>query len=114
MTQTEPLYHITDRRHWEAARFSGEYRAESLTTDGFIHCSLRRQLIAVANVLYRCRCDLIIPKIDPVAVAAEIRHEGGADRFPHIYGPLNGDAVVDVIDFPPQSDGLFALPPDLT
>jgi uncharacterized protein (DUF952 family) len=35
---------------------------------------------------------------------------GGDERFPHIYGPLNLDAVTQVLPFEPSDDGLFSLP----
>ena len=52
--------------------------------------------------------------IDDARVRPEIRYEapseGSPDRFPHIYGPLNVDAVVKELPFEPQADGTFELP----
>ena len=107
------IFHITARADWDAAVDAGEYRAESLTSEGFIHCSLRRQVLLVANYIYQGRTGLVLLEIDPEAVSAEIRYEGETDLFPHIYGPLNPDAVMRVIQFPPQSDGQFAFPSEL-
>ena len=109
----EAIYHITERRHWDAAINVGTYRADSLATEGFIHCSLRRQVLVVANYLYHSREDLVLLEIDPAAVSADLRYEGETDRFPHLYGPLNLDAVTRVIPFPPQPDGQFAFPSEL-
>jgi uncharacterized protein (DUF952 family) len=36
--------------------------------------------------------------------------EGGTELFPHLYGTLNLDAVEDVLAFPADQDGSFALP----
>jgi uncharacterized protein (DUF952 family) len=91
---------------------SGEYRAGSLASEGFIHCSLRRQVLAVADALYPGQPDLVLLEIDPRAVIPEIRYEGETDGFPHIYGPLNLSAVTRVAGFPAQADGRFAFPPE--
>ena len=51
--------------------------------------------------------------IDTDKVTAEIRYEnleGGRELFPHIYGEINTDAVVQVEEFEPGSQGYFALP----
>ena len=69
----------------------------SLETEGFIHCSTSDQLAAVANRKFREKEDLLVLTIDSSRVRPEIRYEnleGGEEQFPHIYGPLNVDAVV--------------------
>lgn len=114
MTATDGvIYHIAERDRWRAALGAGEYRAGSLETEGFIHCSLRHQVLPVADSLYHGQQNLILLEIDPSLVDAEIRHEGDTDRFPHIYGPLNLNAVLRIADFPPGDDGRFAFPDEL-
>jgi uncharacterized protein (DUF952 family) len=111
------IFHITTQEHWQTAQGRGVYQCPSLETEGFIHCSKREQVLKVANHTYRGQDGLVLLCISAPKVEAAIRHElpvdgngGGHERFPHIYGPLNLDAVVDVVDFPPQADGSFILP----
>ncbi|MFN8373456.1 MAG: DUF952 domain-containing protein [Anaerolineae bacterium] len=114
------IYHITTRREWEQAQAAGEYRAESLATQGFIHNSTSEQVTRVANAIYRGQQGLVLLCIDRDKLNAELRfeppdtkvpaHHYTGELFPHLYGALNTDAVVNVLDFPPNEDGTFALP----
>jgi len=107
------ILHITDRSQWQFAEESGEYVADSLLEHGFIHCSKMEQVITVANSLLKGQRNLVLLDIDTERINARIVYEnleGGADLFPHIYGPINVDAVVKVYEFHPDSDGTFDLP----
>jgi len=111
-----PIYHITSQTDWDDAQKTGGYRADSLDSQGFIHCSARHQVVAVANHFYRGRDGLVLlaielDKLIPAVVWENL--EGGQEQFPHIYGVLNLDAVVQVVPFPPGVDGAFDLPPSL-
>lgn len=109
-----PILHITTRTVWDAAQHAGEYCAASLDTEGFIHCSTPQQVLGPANAFYRGQHDLVLLVIDPAKLQADLRYEAAdADLFPHLYGALNLDAVIDVLPFPPREDGMFALPPSL-
>ncbi len=111
------ILHGTAREAWAAAQAEGEYRADSLATQGFIHCSKAGQILRVANMLFKGQHGLVLLAIDPDKLTSELRWEPGEDLstelFPHVYGPINLDAVVDVPDFEPGPDGLFFLPPKL-
>jgi uncharacterized protein (DUF952 family) len=99
MESERVILHITSRREWEAAQAAGEYRGDTLGSDGFIHCSLRQQVVEVANAHFRGQRDLVLLCIAEDKVQAEIRYEDlyhAGQKFPHIYGPLNLDAVVAV------------------
>ena len=51
--------------------------------------------------------------VDSDKVDAEIRYEnceGGSQLFPHVYGPINLDAVAEVVPFNPNAEGVFVLP----
>lgn len=107
------ILHIASSEDWTAARALGEYRADSLTGEGFIHCSTPAQVLIPANERYRGRDDLLLLVIDPARLAAALVYEDcyeSGQAFPHLYGPLNLDAVTRVVPFPPGPDGRFALP----
>jgi uncharacterized protein (DUF952 family) len=115
------IYHIASRAEWEAAQARGEYTAPSLTGEGFIHCSTATQVVHVANAFYRGRTDLVLLVLDETATRPEVRWEppagppaagiSASDLFPHIYGPINLEAVVRALDFEPDPAGTFTLPP---
>ncbi|MBD2538943.1 DUF952 domain-containing protein [Coleofasciculus sp. FACHB-SPT36] len=109
------ILHITQREQWEEAKSTKKYCGDTLESEGFIHCSTPEQVINVANSFFHSQRGLVLLCLDSEAVEAEIRYEGfdEGERFPHIYGPLNINAVVQVLDFSPGEDGCFELPPEI-
>ena len=106
------IFHIATRDVWDEAARAGEYRADTLETEGFIHCSEAHQVAEVANVRFRGREDLVLLWIDPARVRAEIKYEDASDgsgKFAHIYGPLNTDAVARVTAYR-EDCGTFRAP----
>jgi uncharacterized protein (DUF952 family) len=109
------ILHITDRVRATLAQQVGSYRADSLEIEGFIHCSTPDQVVWVGNQFYSGQLDLVLLCIDPDKVTAEIKYEvvEGVGIFPHVYGEVNADAIVKVVEFPPNLDGTFSLPDSL-
>jgi uncharacterized protein (DUF952 family) len=109
------ILHITQRPAWGTAKNLGTYHGNTLATEGFIHCSTLAQVIGSANRFFKSQSDLVILLIDVDRVKAEIRYEGAdpTNLFPHIYGELNIDAVVQVIDLETDPNGFFVLPPEI-
>ena len=103
------IYHIVPRQEWETALGSTEYRGDSLESEGFIHCSTWAQLLGVANHWFPGRDDLLLLKIDPASLSAQVKYEDGGNGqlFPHVYGPIEKRAIVAVGDFPLGPDGRF-------
>lgn len=117
------ILHITTRAAWDAARAAGSYRPTSLDHEGFIHCSTPAQAVGSANKYFRGRTDLLLLCIDESRVTTEVRYEPPAtirgvpdpragELFPHVYGPLELEAVIRMVPFPCDRDGGFALPVD--
>lgn len=111
------LLHIVDKSEWEAALELGVYTPTTIVTEGFIHLSTPEQVLLPANSFYRGRSGLVLLVIDENRLTSEVRFEDmyGHGSFPHLYGPLNLDAVTAVLPFEPVEDGTFSLPdiPDL-
>jgi len=104
------LYHITDNQQWSDALDTGVYTPDAFAADGFIHCSTESQVVVVANRFYADCKDLLLLIIDAELVAAPIifeNLEAGSELFPHIYGPLNIEAVLKVTSFVPNEAGCF-------
>lgn len=115
---TEPLLHLAEAPLWEAARGTGTYemstRGRTRQEEGFIHLSLPSQLPGVARMLYGDGVgsedgdgdgdwdgghDLVVLVVDPARLTAPVRYEAmkpGGEEFPHLYGPLPVEAVVEV------------------
>jgi uncharacterized protein (DUF952 family) len=114
---SELIYHVTARRAWEAAQKSGKYEADSLAGQGFIHCSKVDQVLRVANNIFKGQPGLVLLVIDTGKLTSPLKWEPGEDLatevFPHVYGPVNLEAIQNVLDFEPGPDGTFGLPEDL-
>ena len=93
------LFHILPREEWERVRRGVSYAPASLRTEGFIHFSYDRQLLATAARHFRGQTDLMVLSVRRDRVRGELRdEEANGELFPHLYGPLNLDAVVDAVE----------------
>jgi uncharacterized protein (DUF952 family) len=106
------IYHITSRKDWENAQTAGHYAAESLAREGFIHASTAGQVADTANRYYHGQEGFVLLIIETERLKPEVRfepvqHDGVQMYFPHVFGPLNIDAVIDVLDFAPDDQGNF-------
>jgi hypothetical protein len=103
------ILHLVAREDWAAVDPQTGYRPASLEHEGFIHCTIEPEiLLGIANNFYRADPrDYLVLEIDPARVTSPVVVEGplpppppdsplARHRFPHIYGPLNVDAVTGV------------------
>lgn len=105
------IYHITSHDRWEAAHHEGQYLADSLETEGFIHCSTADQVERSLNRFYAGQEEVLLLRIDPERLTSELKYEPAhGEDFPHIYGPLNHDAVSAVELVRADDSGRFHYP----
>ncbi len=112
------IYHITFEADWEKAKEEGEYRlstkGRTLEEQGFIHGSTADQVAPVANMFYGSNEGLVVLAIDEERLSSPLQYDdvpGGDQPFPHIYGPLNVDAVTSVLTLTRGTDGRYDFTP---
>lgn len=93
------IYHLTTQAEWAAASAAGAYESPSLKEEGFIHCSQATQVSGVLERYFKGKTGLVKLVIDTDKLTSQLVYEWSpstADTFPHIYGPINIDAVIAV------------------
>jgi uncharacterized protein (DUF952 family) len=92
------LIHLLSRTEWERARESGIYAPPSLATEGFLHLCTEEQVSGVLARFFAGRDDVVALHLDEAKLSGEVRWEDsyGHGVFPHLYAPLNHEAIVRV------------------
>jgi uncharacterized protein (DUF952 family) len=106
------IYHITTKNDWQKAQELGFYEAISLETEGFIHASEKNQVAPSANLFFQGQENLIVLGIEEALLESAIIYEntvGGTELFPHIYGKINLNAVVKIIQLEKNTEGQFVF-----
>lgn len=93
------IYHIVLPEVWKAFD-THLYRASSLATEGFIHCSFADQLDAVIARYYPNEPLIFVLEIETDRLMSRVVKEPSTncEIYPHIYGPINRDAIVGVTE----------------
>lgn len=106
------VFHVCSRAVAQRAMAQGWYRPASLAAEGFIHLAQRHQVPGVIQAFYADVPDLVVLVVDPARLAAPLRYEAAASTpgfaqggrapaagaFPHLYGPLEAGAVLEILD----------------
>lgn len=108
------LFHIATEPDWHRARSEGVYTrstyGRSLAEQGDIHCSAGHDQVddVLARVYAEVSDPLLLLVVDPARLSSPWQLDDAPDAaapFPHVYGPLNLDAVVDTAVIERQADG---------
>lgn len=94
------IYHIVATDRWAEFEHQTEYISETFATETFIHCSRKEQLAGVLTRFYAGVTNLLLLEIDETQLTSPLIYEAATDTndtFPHIYGPINREAIVSVI-----------------
>jgi len=104
------FYHIVTPAQWQQYADSIYYEAPSLQTEGFIHASTAVQVAATLNRYYKGELTVLLLKIEAAKLNAELKYELAPsvnELFPHIYGQLNKDAIIEITEVQAAEDGQF-------
>lgn len=95
------IFHILGRDEWQRAATAGTYAPAGLAKEGFIHFSTERQLLRTADCFFAGRDDLVVVSVREDRLTRPLRFEvAHGEPFPHVYGALDLDAVVEVVTLP--------------
>jgi glutathione S-transferase len=106
------VFHISTIEAWEQAQRLGlvtdSTRDVTLEEEGFIHCSFAEQVAPTASRFYGDLPEVVVLRIDPSGLSAPVVEEdlaGTGEPFPHVYGPINLEAVRDASRVSPRETG---------
>jgi uncharacterized protein (DUF952 family) len=104
------IYHLTTPTAWEQTG-DRPYRAPSLDTEGFIHCSNHAQVARVANLFYADQPEMLVLCIEADLLDSPLRDEdpGINELFPHVYGALNRAAISEVRRLERDAEGKWSF-----
>ena len=116
----ELIHHLALAAEYQSAPADQPYLPASFAADGFIHCTQARSVLReVANRFYRdIPGDFVVLDLDVRRLQSEVRFEAPVPpaepgspmagvKFPHIYGPINREAIVAVRPARRGPDGGF-------
>ena len=112
MADLSLIYHITTPSLWQQFVTLPFYEALSLQTEGFIHASKAHQVQETANRYYRNEPEILLLTIDTSLLAIPLLYEEAPNRkeeFPHLYGKLNKDAIVEHTTVVRREDGSYQI-----
>ena len=108
------MLHLAARERAESFEGGTPYTPEGFADEGFIHCTDgAANVVAVGNRYYNDdEREFVVFVIDREQLSSPVTYEDPERIYPHIYGPLNADAIVAMLPAPRRSDGTF-LPLEL-
>jgi uncharacterized protein (DUF952 family) len=94
------IYHIVLSEIWGKFKDEDYYEAESLASEGFIHCSFANQIEGVLGRYYQGVVKVLILTIDSEKLTSKLVNEASTNNeiYPHIYGKINREAIINIAE----------------
>lgn len=109
MPEDARYLHLVPTETWERQKSGPTYVPEAYENDGFIHLTIgETNLMEVANLFYKQDArEYSILELDKDRITARVQFDDDSGRYPHVYGPLNVDAVIAIHPARRGVDGTF-------
>lgn len=111
------IFHIVTENEWNNFNQSQYYEGKTLKTDGFLHCCTFDQILHVANNnLKDINEKMLVICINTEYLSNELKWEQNPKNnmtFPHLYGPINSDAIISTVSLDKNSKGEFYISDEL-
>jgi uncharacterized protein (DUF952 family) len=93
------IYHLTTVLDWESQKEEPDFTPVDFHKEGFIHCCTEAQLAGVIERYFKGKPGLVLLHLDERKLKAELKFEISTnhERFPHLYGAINREAIIAVI-----------------
>mgnify|MGYP001168019680 FL=1 len=110
MIAQQQILHVADVEEWQNARSKPTYAPAAYAREGFIHCCRPEQLRGVLDRHFQNAQELTLLVLDVERLSSSVIEEEGYPgvTFPHVHGPIDTAAVVDVIPLR-SADGVWDL-----
>jgi len=108
-------YHATTKAHFESLHPTKPYLPPDFDADGFIHCTDGAEAPSIVLTTYYKDepGDWVVAYVDADRITSPVRYDDRAEVFPHVYGPINRDAILAVKEIGLVEDGTFLGPEPL-
>lgn len=106
------IYKLLDAPSWMAAQAAGVFKGSAVDArDGFIHFSDAAQAQETARLHFKGACDLVLLSVESTRFGEALKWEAsrGGALFPHLYGDLPVDAVIEARALELDADGVARL-----
>ena len=93
------IFHITTSNDWALQKHNPEFLPSDYHKEGFIHCCTEKQLAGVMVRYFKGKTGLVLLQLDETKLQAELKYEISTndEKFPHIYGSINREAILKVV-----------------
>ncbi len=105
------IYHITTPENYKQD-FDGAFLTHaSLPVEGFIHCATKTQVAGVLERYFGGINEITILHLEESLLTSELKYEVATanESFPHIFGKINKEAVVEISHFSRNENDNFNI-----